>query len=128
YLIAAEAYARRGQAGDAEKACEYLNALREARIPEYEANSYTGETLLNEVKKERVKELFGEGFRLTDLKRWGQGFSRSAAQDVNIITQAGSTQYELLSMPASENYWLWPIPQAEIDANPQIKDQQNPGF
>ena len=128
YLIAAEAYARRAQAGDAEKACGILNDLRASRIPEYESKSYTGETLLDEIKKERVRELFGEGFRLTDLKRWGQGFTRSAAQDVNIITQAGSTNYELLSMPASDNRWLWPIPQAEIDANPQIKNQQNPGF
>ena len=128
YLIAAEAYARRAQSGDDTKACGYLNTLRSKRIPEYKDKNYTGETLLEEVKKERVRELFGEGFRYTDLKRWGKGFTRSAAQDINIITQAGSTNYELLSLPANDYRWLWPIPQAEIDANPQIKDQQNPQY
>ncbi len=24
--------------------------------------------------------------------------------------------------------WVWPIPQAEIDANPNIKAQQSPGY
>ena len=128
YLIAAEAYARRGQAGDDAKACAHLNDLRASRIPEYADKTYAGETLLEEVKKERVRELFGEGFRYTDLKSWGKGFTRSAAQDVNIITQAGSTNYEFLSLPANDYRWLWPIPQAEIDANPQIKDQQNPEY
>ena len=126
--IAAEAYARRGESGDEAKACQHLNALRAKRIADYNAKSYSGDAVLDEVKKERVRELFGEGFRLTDLKRWGQGFTRSEAQDKNIITQANSTNYELLSMPASDPRWLWPIPQAEIDANPQIKDQQNDGY
>lgn len=128
YLIAAEAYSRRAQSGDEAKACDHLNTLRANRIPEYSAQTYTGETLFEEVKKERVREFFGEGFRYTDLKRWGKGFSRSEAQDPNIITQAGSTAYELLSLPATDYRWLWPIPQAEIDANPQIKDQQNPQY
>lgn len=128
YLIAAEAYARRAQSGDDAKACGHLNALRGKRIAGYTDETYTGETLLEEVKKERVRELFGEGFRYTDLKRWGKGFTRSEAQDKNIITQAGSANYELLSLPANDYRWLWPIPQAEIDANPQIKDQQNPQY
>ena len=75
-MIAAEAYARRGQAGDDAKACAHLNDLRASRIPEYADKTYAGETLLEEVKKERVRELFGEGFRYTDLKRWGKGFTR----------------------------------------------------
>ncbi len=128
YLIAAEAYARRAQAGDDAKACGHLNTLRSKRIAGYADATYTGETLLEEVKKERVRELFGEGFRYTDLKRWGKGFTRSEAQDKNIITQAGSSNYELLSLPSTDYRWLWPIPQSEIDANPQIKDQQNPQY
>ena len=102
--------------------------MRGKRIAGYTDETYTGETLLEEVKKERVRELFGEGFRYTDLKRWGKGFTRSEAQDKNIITQAGSANYELLSLPANDYRWVWPIPQAEIDANPQIKNQQNPQY
>lgn len=128
YLIAAEAYARRGQAGDEAKACEYLNALRERRIPGYTRETYTGNALLDEVKMERAKELFGEGFRFTDLKRWGKGFARSEAQDDQIISNAGGSNTEFLTKTADDPHWLWPIPQAEIDSNPQIKDQQNLGY
>lgn len=89
YLIAAEAYARRGGAGDEAAACEYLNALRSKRIPGYKEKLYSGNALLNEIKEERARELFGEGFRFTDLKRWGEGMARSAAQDNQIISNAG---------------------------------------
>ena len=33
-----------------------------------------------------------------------------------------------LQVSADNTQWLWPIPQEEIDANPQIKGQQNPGY
>ena len=77
---------------------------------------------------ERAKELFGEGFRFTDLKRWGKGFARSEAQDDQIISNAGGSNTEFLAKTADDPHWVWPVPQAEIDANPQIKDQQNAGY
>ncbi len=125
YLIAAEAYA---YSGDEEKANEYLNGLLAARELMHEEVAYFGEDLKEAIKAERVKELIGEGFRFYDLKRYGQGFARSAAQNTDIITNAGSTQTELFSTNASDFRWLWPIPQAEIDSNPQIAEQQNPGY
>ena len=76
--------------------------------------------------KKRKKD--GEGFRFYDLKRYGQGFARGAAQNQALITNAGSTQTELFSATASHFRWLWPVPQAEIDSNPQISEQQNPGY
>jgi len=30
---------------------------------------------MNEIKDERLRELIGEGFRLWDLKRWGDPYS-----------------------------------------------------
>lgn len=128
YLIAAEAYARRGGAGDEAAACEYLNALRSKRIPGYTEKLYSGTALLDEIKEERARELFGEGFRFADLKRWGEGMARSAAQDNQIISNAGGTNTEFLSKDADSYQWLWPIPQSEIDANPQIQGEQNPGY
>lgn len=126
YLIAAEAYARKG--GNDAQACNYLNALKEKRIPGYVAQNYTGAKLLEEIKMERAKELFGEGFRLTDLKRWQNGIERSAAQDDQIISNAGGSNTEFLTKSANDYRWVWPIPQAEIDANPQIREQQNPEY
>ncbi len=125
YLIAAEAYAN---SGDDEKANDYLNMLLTARELYHEDVVLRGDLLKEAIKAERVKELIGEGFRFYDLKRYGQGFARSAAQNTNIITNAGSTQTELFSASASDFRWLWPIPQAEIDSNPQIAEQQNPGY
>lgn len=125
YLIASEAYAMNGNESLANK---YLNALRAARIPGYQATEYSGDELIEQVKKERTKELYGEGFRFTDLKRWNQGFARSQAQDSQIINNAGGSNTELLAKDAGDARWLWPIPQAEIDANPQMKGQQNPGY
>ena len=125
YLIAAEAYA---QAGQAEQACTYLNRLRASRIPGYADRHYTGEELMAQVKLERARELYGEGFRFKDLKRWNQGFARSEAQDKNLVIDAGSTYTELMSRDASDPFFVWPIPQAEIDSNPQIRGQQNAGY
>lgn len=125
YLIAAEAYAQSGNTAQANK---YLNTLRSKRIPGYVETNYSGAELMSQIKGERAKELFGEGFRFTDLKRWNEGFARSEAQDDQIINNAGSANTEFLAKSANDPKWLWPIPQAEIDANPQIKGQQNPGY
>ena len=125
YLIAAEAYA---YSGNEDKANEYLNALRSARELGYTEVLLSGDDLKEAIKTERVKELVGEGFRFYDLKRYAKGLTRSEAQNTSIITNAGSTQTELFSANANDFRWLWPIPQAEIDSNPQISEQQNPGY
>ena len=125
YLIAAEAYAMNG---NDEKALEYYNALRAARIADYEEEYITGDALVEAIKEERVRELIGEGFRFYDLKRYGKGMTRSQGQNDNILANANDTQTELFSATADNFRWLWPIPQAEIDSNPQIKGQQNSGY
>ena len=52
--------------GDDDTALTYYNELREQRgLPEATSLS------LDELKKERVRELLGEGFRYWDLLRWG---------------------------------------------------------
>lgn len=119
YLIAAEAYARMG--GNDAAAASYLAALASKRDPDYVTPTIN---ILDAIKNERCKELMGEGFRFYDLKRWGEGFARSEAQNTEVTTSRGSD----LSISADDYRWSWPIPQAEIDANPQIKGQQNPGY
>lgn len=125
YLIAAEAYAA---SGNPQEACKYLNMLRSSRIPGYSSKSYTGDELMAQVKRERAKELVGEGFRFKDLKRWNEGMTRSEAQDSQVVNNAGSQTTELMTRSASDPFFLWPIPQSEIDSNPQIRGQQNPGY
>ena len=63
------------------------------------------------ISEERVKELYMEGFRLQDLKRWGLGFER-VNPNVAGIQQEGSD----LKIAADDDLFVWPIPQNELDA------------
>lgn len=126
YLIAAEAYAKSGSADGVKNASDLLNDLKAKRIADWEDVSYTANNINAEIQNERVRELVGEGFRLSDLKRYGQGMKRTSAQDANTILFPGSSTTELLSADKANYRFVWPIPVAETDANPKIK--QNPGY
>ena len=125
YLIAAEAFM---ESNDTENAAAYLNALRSARIIGYTAQTFNNpETLRTAIRDERHKELVGEGFRLNDLKRWGQGFDRTGTEQDANLTQNGLT-YTGLVISADNFRFTWPIPKTEMDVNPQLAGQQNPGY
>lgn len=116
YLISAEAASM--SSGDASKP---LNDLRAARG----LGNVSGATI-QDVKDERFRELAFEGFRLDDLKRWGEGFQRKAPQNQTLIlTGAG---YDALSKPASDPKFIWAIPDRDVTVNPNLKGQQNPGW
>lgn len=74
FLNRAEAYA---QLGKTKEANNDLTKLRRARIADYGSASYTQDKLMKAIQDERAKELFMEGFRLSDLKRWNLGFERT---------------------------------------------------
>lgn len=125
YLVAAEA-ATHVEGADPNA---YLNALRKNRILEYEEASYPANTIMNEIMLERECELLGEGFRMSDLRRWGLGFQRTASHTENpklddVTVLAGrAMKYE------KDDYrFTWPIPKTEMDSNPNLKGQQNPGY
>jgi hypothetical protein len=123
YLIMAESMAE--MEGGEEDAAYYLNELRKARIKDYTPRTYGSlEVLKEEIRKERVKELVGEGFRMHDLKRWGLGMTRGASQNTAMTHSA----YDQVSALAGNFRFLWPIPKEEMDANPQFAGQQNDGF
>lgn len=122
YLIAAEAAAMTGQMDGV--ASKFLNDLRKKRISGYQDQSYTGATLMREIREERVRELFGEGFRLQDLKRWHMGFTRDEGQNSELLEPGD--RYLSCKRPADDPYFLWPIPTDEMQANPQMK--QNPAY
>lgn len=106
YLIRAEANCRLGKYGDAGKD---LTTLRQARYSTYGSASVGEDNWLEEISNERVRELYMEGFRLHDLKRWHKGFEREAQQ----FTVAPANT---LKVKADDPLFVWPIPQHELDA------------
>lgn len=122
YLIAAEAAANKP--GGEAAASLYLNSLKRNRISGWVDQDWSGASLINEIRQERVRELFCEGHRMNDLKRWHIGFSRSAGQNPSLLMPGDN--YVGCSRPADDPYFLWPIPTAEMEANPQMS--QNPAY
>lgn len=125
YLVAAEAAA----STDAQKANKYLNGLRAKRIEGYTDVTLSGDNLVQAIRDERLKELIGEGFRLSDLRRWGVGFERDGSYPANpnvesIFVRAGKD----MAYKAGDHRYVWPIPTKEMASNPQLDGQQNPGY
>jgi starch-binding outer membrane protein, SusD/RagB family len=118
YLIRAEARAM--QAGKEALALGDLNDLRAARITGYDNEELSGAALLDAIALERRKELFAEGHQWFDLKRSTKSINRPAG-DVHL----GSTQ---LVLAPERREWNWPIPTAELNANPNLADQQTVGY
>lgn len=119
YLIEAEAQYRLG--GDA---LAPLNALRAARG--LDAVSSTGDALFKDIQDESVREFIGEGRRLFDLKRWHQGIARDGQTVCKDFLSGGTSIYEL-SVDASNNKWVWPVPQEELHNNSNF-GEQNKGY
>lgn len=117
YLIDAESQYYTG--GDA---LTPLNALRQSRG--LDAVSVTGEELFGEIKLERMREMIGEGHRLTDLKRWDDS--------ILALPQSVYSKFvnrEVMVVDAGDYQFVWPIPQDEISNNRKISDaDQNPGY
>ena len=126
YLIRAEALARGGApSGTASDPWNDIHVLRGARSTAYQPNQY-GENILDAVLNERVRELIGEGFRIQDLERFQRNIVRSAAQVRDAIYFPST--YESFERSYTDSRIIFPIPQAEIDANPNLAGQQNPGY
>jgi len=114
YLIEAEALAR---AGDEAGAKAVFDELMLNRNPSWTSTSRTGQAFIDQIMIHRRIELWGEGFRFTDLKRLNIGFSRPTPNHTVSICR-------VLTMDPGDPEWQFLIPQAEIDANNNIV--QNP--
>lgn len=119
YMIEAEAQYRQG--GDA---AGPLNTLRASRG--LGAVTTTGDALFADIKNECVREFIGEGRRLFDLKRWHDGFKRDG-QTLFLSLLAGGTSTYQMRVEANNPKFVWPIPQYEMQNNPNI-GEQNPGY
>lgn len=121
YLIAAEASLFKAQPDEA-TALSLLKTLRENRG--LETDNLTGDALVQLLKKEWVREMVGEGFRLDCLKRWGDGVKRMTPQalDANILVTIDN--YTNLNVqPGSDLYYkiIWELPLNDTEANGNLE-------
>jgi hypothetical protein len=123
YLISAEAAAMTPATEPA--ALTTLNLLRSARGATVLAG-LTGTALRDAIRAERTRELLCEGFRLDDLKRWNLGFSRLAPQLLGPINIGADFNQKVVA--AGDPKFVWAIPANDITTNPNIANQQNPGW
>ena len=136
YLIAAEALAREGQLGEAVKP---LNTLRNARgLADYDLTGKTQEQLIGDILLERRRELWGEGFGITDILRTQRAVAREALtkeeaeKKYDCWQQDGSYKeynpegHWFTSFPdgtrfvPNSTYYLYSIPEKETNANPNL--------
>ena len=114
-LILAETYAR---TSDEPNALIKLNQIAKARDASFAGFSSSGSQLIMDIVNERRKELAFEGDRFFDLLRL----------NLPIAKVRGENPTVLINVPVTDYRRIFPIPQAETDANPNIRSQQNPGY
>lgn len=124
YLIEAEAKA---MMNDITGAQEALRPLGEERDSAYDVTIFdTQEKLMEHIKCQRGIELWGEGFLYQDKIRWDEGIDHGADGG----SGASAVLYQnafVVEKPSLNPDWVFKIPQAEIDANPNLGPQdQNP--
>ncbi|EMR04436.1 RagB/SusD family nutrient uptake outer membrane protein [Cesiribacter andamanensis] len=99
-----------------------LNRIRtRAGLPELTLELVGNDNLLMEILEERRRELMFEGHRFYDLMRNGMDLIR---EDCGAIATSGGA----CRINSGDTRVAYPIPQREIDANPGMAGQQNPGY
>ncbi len=110
YLMKAEALARANKEAEAK---QVLDKFVVTRDPEYKTSANTGEALIEEILTQRRIELWGEGYRFTDLKRLNMDLDR---RDSNHQENVCRTMH----VPAGDNRWEFLIPQKEMETNKEM--------
>ena len=115
YLIRAEAYCRKN---DFTKAGNDLTALRKMRYASGGTLNVSKNNWLQTISDERVRELYMEGFRLHDLKRWGREYADlNGGYSIRRTPQSCSQpEGSSLKITPDNPLFVWPIPQHELES------------
>lgn len=117
YLIEAEA---KTMLNDIPGAQEALRPLGEERDSAYDVTIYnTQESMMDHIKFQRRLELWGEGFGYTDKIRWDEGIDHAADGGSGASAVLYQEAYQV-ERPSVNDDWIFKIPQAELDANPNL--------
>jgi len=119
YLNYAEAVLRGGTGGSAATALTYINAIRtRAYAGSLAGNINSGQLTLQFILDERARELFWEGFRRTDLIRYGLFTGGTYLWPFKGGVSGGTSVADFRN--------LYAIPDQDRAVNPNLK--QNPGY
>lgn len=118
YLIYAEAYKRGGTGGTETNAVNYFNALRQRAYTNTNGNISPASLTLDLILDERARELYWEGFRRSDLIRYGRFTDGTYLWPWKGGVKNGTG--------VSTHLRIYPIPATEVGSNPNIK--QNPNY
>ncbi len=145
-LNAAEAYARNG---DITNGLANLNMVRDRALADPTTQSYTSASfadnieLLGAILDERRIEFAMEGRRFPDVHRLqfcphfpvngipgklANGLPAAADFTLGTPYSPPGGAWGVAPVPYTGAKFLWPIPQDEINANPTLATQQNPGY
>ncbi len=133
YLIKAEALAQLGKTAEAAETIVKFEKSRLSDSYPDPADFGTKDEVLEEIYKERLRELVGEGTRLNDLVRLGKGFKRTAPQPVfkevgnAIFDKPSAVQDEAIDLekPANDKMFIWEFPLRDRENNKHLDDNRN---
>lgn len=101
-----------------------LNEIRDRVGMPYVPSSLSSAEAVSFVRNERRIELAGEGHRYEDIRRYGNDY----AKEVMSGTTYAPNGYVVVRKEWDNRLMLMPIPQSAIDLNPNLMNDQNPGY
>lgn len=118
YFIYAEAVLRGSSTGDKTTALGYMNLLRERAYGGTQGDISAADLTLQFILDERARELYWEGYRRTDLIRYGLFTTGTYLWPWKGGVKSGTGVQDFRN--------LYPIPAKDLAANPNLV--QNPGY